>query len=210
MPATSHSTPAKHRLDGLYPVVLHVPTTVRKLPARARVATLSRLARMAARLSAVLTGISPPEFAKDDQGTPRPDNGIHWSVSHKPECVAGVVAAAPVGIDIEHIGAPSEALYRRIATAEEWRLGRNPLSPRQFYRVWTAKEAVLKAEGIGLRGLSRCRVTAMPAGGPMRLAFDRHAWTVVHHDLPVHVVAITRLSAPIHWQIDPGWPPRRK
>ncbi len=194
---------------GLYPVVLRVPAPVHKLPARARVASLSRLARMAARLSAVLAGVAPPVFAKDDQGTPRAWNGIHWSVSHKPDFVAGVVAAAPVGIDIEHIGSPSEALYRRIAAAEEWQLRRKPISPRQFYRVWTAKEAVLKAEGIGLRGLSRCRVTAMPAGGPMRLVFDRRAWMVVHHELSDHVVALTGGSGPIHWQIEPGWPGRK-
>ena len=101
--------------------------------------------------------------------------------------------------------AEGESLRDQV-TAEEWQLARRAISPWLFYRVWTAKEAVLKAEGIGLAGLSHCRVTAIPDGGVMQLAFGRRTWSVVHHDLPAHVVALTQVHSPILWQIDPGWP----
>ncbi len=188
----------------LCPVVLRVPAHLRRLRGRPQAAILSRLARVAVRLSARLSGVAPPVCAKNDLGAPQPENGIHWSLTHKPAFVAGVVAHAPVGIDIEPVGSPPEALYRRIAAADEWHLGSDPRAPRLFYRVWTAKEAVLKAEGVGLRGLSRCRVTAVPDQATMQLGFDARAWTVTHHYLETHVLALTCTHAPVEWRVDPG------
>ena len=190
----------------LYPVVLRVPDHLWRLRGRPQVAILSRLARVAVRLSARLTGVAPPACEKNDIGAPQPQNGTHWSVTHKPRIVAGVVAGVPVGIDIETVRSPTEALYRRIATGAEWRLGHEdpPPPPHFFYRVWTAKEAVLKAEGVGLRGLSRCRVTAIPDQATMQLAFDRRTWTVVHHFLDTHVLALTCSGSPVEWRCDAG------
>jgi 4'-phosphopantetheinyl transferase len=193
----------------LYPVVLRVPPAVATLPPRARVATLSRLARLAVRWSAHLSSLPPPPLAKDDQGAPRPAAGVHWSITHKPAYVAGVVATSPVGIDIERIRPPAEGLYAKIATEQEWRLDRRTARDRLFYRFWTAKEAVLKAEGLGLRGLARCRVTAVDDPKQMMLAFDRQPWRVAHLYLPGHVAALTRIAARIHWRVDPAWPPAK-
>ncbi len=201
------SFPGKTSTGGLRclcPVILRVPTHLQNLRGRAQVAILSRLARMAMRLSARLTGVVPPADVKDALGAPQPQGGIHWSVTHKLEFVAGVVADAPVGIDIEPVRSPPEALYRRIAAVDEWHLGSDPRAPRLFYRVWTAKEAVLKAEGVGLRGLSRCRVTAVPDQATMQLVFDGRAWTVAHHYLDTHVLALTCTHAPVEWRVDPG------
>jgi 4'-phosphopantetheinyl transferase len=208
MPGSPPAQPLTSSLRCLRPVVLSVPATIQKLPARPKVAILSRLARVAVRLSARLSGVGPPAFAKDDRGVPQPSAGIYWSITHKPEYVAGVVAARPVGIDIERMRPPAEGLYPRIATPAEWRLAPQAEHTRLFHRVWTAKEAVLKAEGIGLRGLSRCRVTAIPDHEKMRLDFDQRPWTICHHYLPTHVLALTRVAAKIHWAIDPGWPRR--
>ncbi len=187
----------------LYPVVLRVPVHLRHLRGRTRVAILSRMARVAVRLSARLTGMAPPAFIKNDFGAPQPLNGTHWSLAHKPLFVAGVVADVPVGIDIETVRSPTEALFRRIAAGEEWRLSREPHAPRLFYRVWTAKEAVLKAEGVGLRGLSRCRVTAIPDQSTMCLVFDGRPWTVAHHLLDTHVLALTRSGPSVEWRFNP-------
>ena len=207
MPGSFPGRTSKGGLRRLCPVILRVPTHLQNLRGRAQVAILSRLARMAVRLSARLTGVVPPADVKDALGAPQPRGGIHWSVTHKLEFVAGVVADAPVGIDIEPVRSPNEALYNRIATVEEWHLSRDPQAPRLFYRVWTAKEAVLKAEGVGLRGLSRCRVTAIPDQRTMRLAFDGRNWTVAHHYFETHVVALTGTDAAIEWRVDPGVSP---
>ncbi|MDJ0874084.1 MAG: 4'-phosphopantetheinyl transferase superfamily protein [Desulfobacterales bacterium] len=202
------SYPGKPPEDGLrclYPVVLSVPAHLQRLRGRPRVAILSRLARVAVRLSARLSGVAAPAAEKNDRGVPQPSAGIHWSLTHKPAFVAGVVAAAPVGIDIEFIRVPSEGLYRRIATAEEWRLGRGMARRDLFYRFWTAKEAVLKAEQIGLRGLADCRISALIDRQHMQLVYARRTWSVSHYDLPDHVAAVTSGPEHIQWQVDPGW-----
>ena len=189
----------------LYPVVLSVPAHLQHLRGRPKVAILSRLARVAVRLSARLAGIEPPTFAKDQQGVPLPSAGVYWSLTHKSAFVAGVAAAAAVGIDIEQVRSPSKGLWRRIAAVPEWRLSRGRAGPDLFYRVWTAKEAVLKAESVGLRALSRCKITAVPNRHHMRLAFDRRRWTVAHYYLDDHVVALTRRRGNIRWRVDPSW-----
>lgn len=58
-----------------------------------------------------------------------------------------------VGVDIERVGSFDDALARRVLTEQERAvLSALPLAmqARQFFRFWTAKEAVLKALGVGL------------------------------------------------------------
>lgn len=197
--------PANRRGSCLNPVILPVPPHVHSLAGRPRVAILSRLARVAVRISARLSAVAPMRCPKDDQGVPRPYQGIYWSVAHKPEWVAGVVATVPVGIDIEKVRPRPDSLYRRIAAADEWRLGAGRPKMDWFYRIWTAKEAVLKAEGLGLRGLSRCRLTAVGDQDRLRLQFEERSWTVVHCELARHIAALTLVTDRIAWQINPRW-----
>ena len=85
-----------------------------------------------------------------------PEAAISWSRSG-PLGVAAIQASGLIGIDIERkaarqtgpmldmVAQPQEAECVLSAGAETERLER-------FYRLWTAKEAVLKARGKGLRG----------------------------------------------------------
>ncbi|MFD3567479.1 4'-phosphopantetheinyl transferase family protein [Streptomyces sp. NPDC058671] len=82
-----------------------------------------------------------------------PGTGLQVSVSHSGDRVAvAVTRAGAVGIDVEEIGAsvsPTELLPHVIGPAE-------PRTPAHatasgFHRMWTRKEAVLKATGLGLR-----------------------------------------------------------
>ena len=132
---------------------------------------LSRLARAAARMSARRAGGVLGRLAKDGDGVPLPANGWHWSVAHKPGYVAGVAGPGSLGIDIEPVTPRNCNLFSKIATPEEWRLGHEE-EWHLFYRFWTAKEAVLKAVGMGLKGLSRCRVVAIEAPLHMTLEYD--------------------------------------
>ena len=86
---------------------------------------------------------------KDKNGAPLPSKGTYWSLTHKSANVAAVVAPRPVGIDIEVLRPCNPNLYQRIASAEEWDLAAT-VSDKNFFRYWTAKEAVLKAVGKGL------------------------------------------------------------
>jgi 4'-phosphopantetheinyl transferase len=196
----------------LYPVILSVPAHTKAAKGRAKVQALSRLARQAAQDSALRTlGLSLPDFPKNEEGVPQPVAGIHWSLSHKSALVAGIVAHDPIGIDLEYRRPVKAGLHARIADPEEWRLDKAQNSDAQrtppealFYRYWTAKEAVLKAVGQGLAGLSRCRIVALPSPRRMRLTFDGQPWEVSQRWYGPHLVAVAFQSAPgqsceIHW-----------
>lgn len=79
----------------------------------------------------------------DKEGKPfiigRPD--IFVSLSHSDRVVAAVVSDRPVGIDIERIRTVSEKLKSRVC--------KKPTeTDQEFFRIWTVKEAYLKAAGI--------------------------------------------------------------
>ncbi|MEU4335725.1 4'-phosphopantetheinyl transferase superfamily protein [Micromonospora lupini] len=82
--------------------------------------------------------------------------------------VVAARAAGPVGVDVEEVRPlPALALARRwFAPAElAWLAGRGEAGrTADFLRLWTAKEAVGKALGLGLRGGGLLREMPPPVG----------------------------------------------
>jgi 4'-phosphopantetheinyl transferase len=182
----------------LYPVVLVVPETIAAWTGRRRVVALSRLARAAARQSARRLGCALGRLAKDSDGVPLPVNGLNWSVTHKPSLVAGVAGPAPLGIDIEPVRPRTPKLFSKIAGPQEWALGKED-EWHLFYRFWTAKEAVLKALGIGMTGLSDCRVVAIDDPFHLTLDYRGNLWQVQQSMACGHVASVTQRHQDIHW-----------
>ncbi|MFT3806166.1 4'-phosphopantetheinyl transferase family protein [Arenimonas sp.] len=100
-------------------------------------------------------------FALDQQGRPclqhrrDTDTALHASLSHSGEWVAVVVAAQPIGIDIEAASRPRDLdrLAAEVFPAKQWQpFAGLPDSERSriFYEQWTLREAVGKREGRGL------------------------------------------------------------
>ncbi len=187
---------------GLYPVLLAVPKAARRLPPGERVKYLRSHARKAVRRSAERGGFLLGELVKDPQGVPRPANGLYWSLAHKPDWVAGIVAPHPVGIDLEGVKEHAPGLFAKIARPEEWRLAAAEEPRLAFARFWTAKEAVLKATGRGLAGLGDCRILGVE--GPRRILLE-HAgrlWRVEQILLRETVAAITVEETSPLWSIE--------
>ncbi|GAB6906904.1 conserved hypothetical protein [Desulfosarcina cetonica] len=186
----------------LYPVILPVSADQRGSDRRAMVKILSRLARVALTRSCQISGLRLDSFPKDADGVPLPVDGVHWSLSHKTDVVGGVAAPMPVGIDLETMRPVHAGLLDRVADAAEWaQLIGDP--QRNFFRIWTAKEAVLKAVGKGFAGLSRCRVKSVEDETQMLLTFDAQPWPVRHHWFGDHVAAITvRDDFTVAWQTE--------
>lgn len=81
--------------------------------------------------------------------------GVHVSLSHTSGAVAVALAAHPVGIDIEPVACARDPLRlaARCFAPEEAAALRDmapSARPRAFARLWTAKEAMLKATGVPL------------------------------------------------------------
>lgn len=127
-----------------------------RLPTRQRNFVLSRM--LLRHLLATHAGL-PPEalrFARAASGRLLLAGSGPWeiSLSHGDGLVAAVVANAPCGVDIERPRATRVArvAQRYFAPAEaEWLRTRDSITAeRDFFRLWTLKEACAKALGQGL------------------------------------------------------------
>jgi len=192
----------KSNLEAVYPVLLPVEDGKRALKGRAKVAHLSARAREALAISAQATGIVLGALEKNEAGAPLPSNGYCWSLAHKSDYVAAVAADVPIGIDIEKPREVIPALYRRIAAEEEWQLGSEDRES-MFFRYWTAKEAVLKVAGTGIRELAFCRIAAVVNEQQIRLDFKGEPFNVRHFFHDAHVIAVVDVGCRMEFRADP-------
>ena len=127
---------------------------------------------------------------RDVHGKPRFSHDSPWyfSLSHSGRYGICALSEAPVGVDIQECRPiRTETLANRYFTADESEYLMS-LSPEKrdmmFYRLWTAKESVLKAEGVGLSGLSQVPIVCgetLEAPTP---------WRLQEYTLPDHAVTV--------------------
>ena len=140
------------------------------------------------------TGMGPADVTFDfgKHGKPRlPDEGLHFNASDSGEFVAVALSSREVGIDIELLRPfrRSQRLARRICTDRELEaLARFSEEQRgaQLLRLWTCKEAALKAVGTGLPGGLRNVEIELPTSGQpilLRLLDDIDGWSLATADL---------------------------
>jgi len=184
----------------LFPVILPVAKVGQKLSGREKVDRLSRISREALRLSAEKGGVTLEELRKDENDVPCPFNGNYWSLAHKSKCVTAVVSKEKIGIDIEEIKPRSESIFSLVASDEEWELGKDK-SWDTFFRYWTAKEATLKAIGIGIGGLKACRVILVPDENHIVLNYRERFFRVEQLYYNNHIVSVLKDDNEIEWII---------
>ena len=82
---------------------------------------------------------------------------LHCSLSHSFGWGVGAVSSGPVGVDVERVLPRSPSLATHIADEDEFEIMYVPEERLDalIARVWTVKEAALKALGVGLAGLPR-------------------------------------------------------
>jgi len=98
------------------------------------------------------------DFLYNEHGKPYLEHGPYFSISHCKEGIAVVIDETPVGIDIEHIRHADEDLIARVMNEEE-RLAIRELGMREFTRLWTQKEAIVKAQGTGIVSFEQLQKT---------------------------------------------------
>lgn len=186
----------------IFPVILQVPEREKKFSGRKKVEALSALARFALEISSRKSGVNPGRLEKNEDGAPIPFDGNFWSVTHKSEYVGGVIAKMETGIDIEKIKPCSAALMKKIAGPREWTLSD---SDREilFFRFWTSKEAVLKAAGTGISGLSRCRIEKISGDDSLIVSYNDKIWEIRHHFFRDHIASVVTNGFDIEWTVLP-------
>ncbi len=105
------------------------------------------------------SGFSLQDLAIGANGKPKGSGGADFSISHAGGLIACAIGVgARVGIDVEPVSAsPVTRRLRRYLSGEELAIARR--DDFQGLRIWTAKEAVIKAVGdAGLADLPAVRV----------------------------------------------------
>lgn len=137
-----------------------------------------------------LTGLEPAavRFRYSDKGKPglvpeQNARAIEFSLSHSHDLgLIAITFGKEIGIDLEHEHDRSDALEvagRFFAPGERAKLQAASSAERNqiFYRIWTRKEAVLKASGVGIA--SGLREPDVSAGSDYA---DRTGWLEVVHN----------------------------
>ncbi len=109
-------------------------------------------------------GCAPADlvFHRDALGKPRLGLGsghVEFNLSYRDGAIAIALSDAVVGVDIEEIGAAGDTqgiAQRFFSVQENRRLAKQAAENAEnyFYQIWTRKEALLKAAGTGLAGIS--------------------------------------------------------
>jgi 4'-phosphopantetheinyl transferase len=117
-------------------------------------------------------GIDPDvvELSRNEAGKPfvtkksQGQSAITFNMSHAHgRALIGVSKGQEVGVDLERIRSDVEVeklSERYFASSEHATIMQSIQDQRaaRFFRYWVAKEAVLKAQGIGLQALSQCEI----------------------------------------------------
>lgn len=133
------------------------------------------------RILAGYLGISPDyiRFRILDAGKPElqeeeSDRKLHFNLSHTASVGLLAVSSHPVGVDVEQVRQIDHSVPENYFSISELRdlkqLDGDAWLPG-FFRCWTRKEAILKAEGLGVGNrLAQFDVSLLPAVPPALIA----------------------------------------
>ncbi len=117
-----------------------------------------------------LNGITRATIAVDDNGKPfLPDYpDVFFNLSHSGRRVMCVVADTPVGCDVQYINESIDlSIAKRYFTSAETALiteaGDTLSQAKEFFRLWTIKESVVKQSGKGISALRAVDTQNLPA-----------------------------------------------
>lgn len=141
--------------------------------------------------------------------------GADWGVNVSHSGAWVLCAAGPcsmLGVDVEQ-RSPVDPLALAERVFSDWerdRLARSSPAERErlFFRIWSMKEAVIKADGAGVSfGLDRFDVEFRPGSAPAVRRIEQDtpsAWHVVTRTVDEHEMAVAwrhETSFPVHWHL---------
>lgn len=130
-------------------------------------------------------------FVYNEYGKPYIEGGPYFSISHCKEGIAVAIDDQPIGIDIEGIRHADEELIERVMSEEErlrinderLRINGERLADRMFTRLWTQKEAVVKAEGVGIQSFEQ-----------LQKILDNGQWTLDTFEKENYMYSIAQIA----------------
>ncbi len=105
-------------------------------------------------------------------GKPYVEGGeVFFNLSHSKDVVVLVVDDKEVGIDVEQIRPVNKRVAERCYTKEELDLLYSKSDICEFYKLWTAKESIIKAIGSGF-SVSPSSFSVLPAENGLHNLFN--------------------------------------
>jgi len=178
-----------------------VPETIKALKGKNKVAALSQFARESVKASGLIAKLHVDRLEKDALGVPIQSNNIFWSVTHKSDFVAGVVSKEKIGIDLEQIKTVSDAVFERIVDQEETEHFSSNDKPLVFFRAFTAKEAVLKKTGHGIKGLSKAKIKMVVDDQNLLVHYLDKKYLVENFYFDGYLASVTKDNIDVKWII---------
>ena len=99
--------------------------------------------------------ISNSEILFTDTGKPYLENGPYFSISHSGDYIAVAVSSREIGVDIEEISDFKESVADKYFSETEREYIFKGNKNINFFKLWTAKEAIIKKQGITMKELSK-------------------------------------------------------
>ena len=185
-----------------------MPEEIKVLKGNAKVKALSLFARKSAKASSLKAKLDINIFKKNDSGIPAASNNIYWSVSHKLDFVAGIVSKQKVGIDVECIKKEkqvkqiSDNLFDRIVDHDEQLVFKGYDRHISFFRAFTAKEAVLKLTGDGIKGLSKAKIKNIINDKDLLVQYLNKKYLVENFYFDNYLAAVTKDEFNVKWTLE--------
>lgn len=138
-------------------------------------------------------GIDERELQYGAYGKPYAPGKAEFSISHGGNWAILSADRQPVGVDIEPMKDANLSVARRVFTAEELSWMRQDPLPR-FHILWTIKESIMKATGLGLQ-LDPAQFSVLPIDGPKCVHEQtwHTAWSL-HEDCAVACASATTID----------------
>lgn len=108
----------------------------------------------------------------------------YFSISHCKKGIAVAIDDQPIGMDIEAIRHADKELIERTMNEEEIRTiaNANANADRAFTRLWTQKEAIVKAQGVGIQSFEQLQgIRAQDSGFKIRtVEKDNYIYSIAY------------------------------
>lgn len=128
--------------------------------------------------------IESDEWEYNEYGKPslvhRTPYTVHFSISHCKEAIAVALDDQPIGIDVETIRNVDQDLILRTMNEEEQK---QIHSNRDFTRLWTQKEAILKMEGTGISSFEQLQGLSIPDYRIQTIEKEKYIYTIAYGKL---------------------------
>ncbi len=128
-----------------------------------------------------------------DYGKPYFENDLCFNISHSGKYVVLAKSAYTVGIDVERVRKYNLDIAKKCFTEPELEWLSMQDNDSAFYKIWSAKESIMKATGLGF-SMNPSSFQVLPINnGPHIINTEK--WYLYWHSLDEHELCVVSTSA---------------